>query len=608
MKTLKYILPLIILFISQNFFAQIKIDKIEPPDWWIGMERDTVQLMIYGKNLLNAEVEIENGIELLKTYAVNNPNYLFIDIFIPQNAEAKKYRLTLTNNYGNADFLFPVYEREKRENGFAGFSNEDVIYLLMPDRFANGDATNDKIPGYIDKFEGNPSEGRHGGDLKGVGEKLSYLKNLGVTTLWLTPVVENNTFRSYHGYAATDFYGVDPRLGTNKDYKRLVSEAHQLGLKVILDHVSNHISDDHPWMKNLPTKTWINGTVRNHKSAVHHKMVFTDPHRDSATVADVTEGWFVDTMPDLNQRDSFVSNYIIQNAIWWVEYAGLDGIREDTYPYVYQPFEHKLASELLREYPTMNIVGEIWTGETAFLAGYQRGKKLHPAYDTHLPTVTDFALRDAFYSFLQGGSVFQIYDVFAKDYLYENPNNLLTFIDNHDIERAMFISRKNTAQTKLAYLLLLTTRGIPQILYGSEIGIVGTQHHGELRATFPGGFPNDNRNAFTPEGRTDFENDIFNFLKKLLTLRKSHPALATGKLTHFPPENEIYVYLKEKGDEKIVVVINNNSFAKNVELTKFIDLKETVLFDLFNERPVKLYNGNILKLKKKDFVILRISE
>jgi len=571
------------------------------------MAHDTVQLMIYGDNLSNAKVELESGIELLKVYNPGNSNYLFIDVYIPDNAEPKSYHLNLTNDYGNASVDFPVYKRENPDGRFQGFSNKDVIYLLMPDRFANGDTTNDKIPGYVDKFEGNPLEGRHGGDLQGAIDKLPYLQDLGVTALWLNPVVENNTFRSYHGYAATDFYKVDPRLGTKEDYKLLVEKAHALGLKVILDHVSNHISDDHPWMKNLPTKTWINGTIENHKNADHHKMVFTDPHRDSVTVAAITEGWFVSSMPDLNQRDPFVANYIIQNTIWWVEFAGLDGIREDTYPYVYQPFEHKWAAEILREYPTLNIVGEVWTGETAFLAGYQKGKKLHPAYDTHLPAVTDFALRDAFYSFLQGGSIFEIYNTFAKDYLYDNSDNLVTFIDNHDIERAMFISQKNLAQTKLAYLMLLTTRGIPQILYGSEIGMVGTERHGELRAPFPGGFPGDKRNAFTAEGRTEFENDVFNFLKKMFLLRKSHPALASGKLTHFPPKDEIYVYLKKSESEKIIVVINNNSFAENVDLSKFMNVENAVLFDLFNERPVNLYDNKKLNLKKKSFAILKIN-
>ena len=319
--------------------------------------------------------------------------------------------------------------------------------------------------------------------------KLDYLKDLGITSIWSTPLTENNTFRSYHGYAATDFYKIDPRLGTNELYKKFVEEAHKHGLKIILDHVSNHFSDDHVWMKNPPTPNWTNGTKENHLNANHNKMIFTDIHADSSTIKNVERGWFVDSMPDLNQENPFVANYIIQNTIWWIEYSGLDGIREDTYPYNNQKFMARWGKVILNEYPTINIVGEVWTGETDFLAGYQKDTFLPRSFNTYLPAITDFALRDVLIGYLQErNNLYNIFNVIAKDFLYKYPNNLVTFADNHDLARVMFYAKGNLDKAKIVYTVLLTTRGIPQIFYGSEIGIVGTDDHGKLRASFPADF------------------------------------------------------------------------------------------------------------------------
>ncbi|MFA5806005.1 MAG: alpha-amylase family glycosyl hydrolase [Melioribacteraceae bacterium] len=601
------------LIISANVTAQkIVVNKVEPLNWWAGMKTNKIQLMVYGENLNNISARFDDSkIKIKRVNKTANPSYSFIDIEIPTDLKPNDYELTLSRGKEKTSVKFPILKREKDKKRFQGFSAEDIIYLIMPDRFSNGDITNDSIPGYSDYMNKIPGQNRAGGDIQGMIDKLDYLKDLGITTIWSTPLTENNTFRSYHGYAATDFYKIDPRLGTNELYKKFVEEAHKHGLKIILDHVSNHFSDDHVWMKNPPTPNWTNGTKENHFNADHNKMIFTDIHADSSTIKNVEQGWFVDSMPDLNQENSFVANYIIQNTIWWIEYSGLDGIREDTYPYNNQKFMAKWAKSILNEYPTINIVGEVWTGETDFLAGYQKDTFLPRSFNTYLPAITDFALRDVFVNYLQGkNNLYNIFNVLAKDYIYKNPNNLLTFADNHDLARVMYYAKGNLDKAKIVYTILLTTRGIPQIFYGSEIGIVGTDDHGKLRASFPGGFPNDKRNAFTPEGRTKEENDIYNFLKDLIQLRQKYPALVEGKLIHFPPVNDVYVYFRTLANEKIMVVVNNNISVTNVDLRRMKNLisEKSKLINLNSGEEIKLNTDLLLKIAGTRAEIFKVVE
>ena len=572
----KYFVVVFILITAGYCFPQIVINKIEPPNWWTGMKLNKIQLMVYGENLNDINAEFNDpALKVRSVHKIENKSYAFIDVIIPDNLPAADYTLILSRGKDKASVTFPIYKKEKGKR-YQGFSTADVIYLLMPDRFANGDTTNDKVPGYNDYMDTVKNQGRAGGDIQGMIDHLGYIKNFGATVIWATPLVENNTFRSYHGYAATDFYKIDPRLGTNKLYKKFVTEAHKLGLKIILDHVSNHFSDDHVWMKNPPTKDWTNGTKGHHLPANHSKMEFTDIHGDSAVIKQIEQGWFVDSMPDLNQNNPLVQNYIIQNTIWWVEYAGIDGIREDTYPYNNQKFMAKWAKAVMNEFPTLNIVGEVWTGEPAFLAGYQKNTFLPRDFNTNLPAITDFALRDKLIGYLQGnGSLYDIFNVFAKDYLYKDPEQLVTFADNHDLARVMFFANGNVDKAKVIYTILLTSRGIPAILYGSEIGMIGGEDHGELRMPFPGGFPNDRQNAFTETGRTDYENDIFNFLKELIRLRKEFKPLALGKLIHFPPVNDVYVYFKTYMKEKMMIVVNNNPKTVKVDLSEMKDFVTT---------------------------------
>lgn len=560
---------------------QLSVNRIDPPNWWVGMKLNKIQLMVYGQNLDNVSARFDDSrIKVAKIHKIKNAAYAFIDIVIPNNLPPNEYQLILTKNKEKTSITFPILKREPASGRFQGFSQSDVIYLIMPDRFVNGDITNDSVPGYSDYMQKIKGQGRAGGDLQGVINKLDYLKDFGITTTWLTPVVENNTFRSYHGYAATDFYKVDPRFGTNALYKKYVDESHKRGMKVILDHVANHCSDDHPWMKNLPTDDWFNGTLDKHLDANHHKMVFSDIHADSSTIKHVEQGWFVRGMPDPNQRNPFVQNYITQNTIWWLEFAGIDGIREDTYPYNDQMYISRWAKIVRDEYPTINIVGEVWTGDADLLATYQQNNCFRKI-NSNLPAVTDFALRDVLIGFAEGrNSTYQIYNVIAKDYLYPDPTQLVTFADNHDVPRVAYFTKGNLEKTKMVYDILLTTRGIPQLFYGSEIGLVGTDDHGTLRMPYPGGFPNDKRNAFTENGREKNENELFNHIKELIGLRKQFPALATGHLTHFPPINDVYVYFRWTSNEKIMVVLNNSKSNQEVELTRLgnmVSLKNKLL-------------------------------
>lgn len=599
-----------ILFIVTISFAQnLSVEKVEPGNWWVGMKLNRIQLMIYGSNLKNFSASFDDRkIKVLKTHQIENSHYAFIDIEIPNNLPAKVYKLKLNSSNQTVSIDFPIYKREKTKNKFQGFNQTDAIYLIMPDRFVNGDVSNDSIAGYSDSMQKIQYQGRAGGDLQGVINKLDYIKELGFTAIWLTPIVENNTFRSYHGYAATDFYKVDPRLGTNEIYKKLVEEAHKRNLKIIFDHVANHCSDDHPWMKNLPMKNWFNGTKENHLEANHNKMVFTDIHADSTTIKQVEQGWFVSSMPDLNQENIYVQNYIIQNTIWWMEYAGFDGIREDTYPYNNQKFMSRWAKTILNEYPTTNIVGEVWTGEVDFLSTYQKNNPFKKM-NTYLPSVTDFALRDVLIRFVEGkDNTYQIFNVLAKDYLYTDATQLLTFVDNHDLPRLMYFAKGNIQKAKMAYDILFTVRGIPQIFYGSEIGMVGTDDHGSLRIPFPGGFPNDKRNAFAEQGRTDYENDIFNHLKTLLKIRNSNNAFTLGKLVHFPPINDVYVYFRIHGNEKFMIVVNNNSKTQLVNfssMNNYVSPKNN-LIDIRSNKKYQLNDEHKLEIPEMSSIIFKI--
>ena len=567
-----FILLVFLLSGTSLIFPQLPvINKIEPPNWWIGMEWDTLQLMVYGEDLANVDVISENdGLVILGVNTVENSSYLFVDVAVSETLEAGSYKLIFERNGAETEFSYPVLERKLSSQQHLGFSNEDVIYLIFADRFCDGNSGNNNIDDSLDKFTSADLDGRKGGDIEGIISKLDYLKALGITALWITPMLENNMWMSYHGYAATDLYKIDQRFGSNELYKKLVEEAHKQGLKIILDHVSNHIGINHHWVNNLPSKDWINGTLDYFIPASHDKIAFLDVHGDSNMVKFHQEGWFSDYMPDLNQKNLYLKNYLIQNTLWWIEFAGIDGIREDTYPYNDQKYLSEWAEAILKEYPNFNIVGEVWQGTPVILSGYQRNSPVRKLnFDSNLPSVTDFALSDAIRNFLSGRkNIYTIYEIIAQDMVYSDPDNLVVFIDNHDIDRAMLTAECNIDRLKIALNLILFTRGIPAIFYGTEIGIEGGKKHGELRQPFPGGFSGDVRNSFTQAGRTVEEEELFLYLKKLLTLRKEYPVLALGKLTHFYPMDNVYVLQKTYNDKKAIIIITAGDERHQVHTTQ----------------------------------------
>ncbi len=548
-----------------------QIDKIEPPNWWAGMNLDQVQLMVYGKNLDGVTAAFSEGeLPITSVHNVPNTNYAFVNVDL-SNAAPGTYKLELHKGNQKASVDFPVLERTPLAGRNQGFSPDDVVYLITPDRFANGDASNDRAEGLIDDFDPSDHRRRHGGDLKGISERLPYLADLGITAVWLNPILENNANNSYHGYQATNYYKIDPRYGTNADYKAFVKRAHEHGIKVIFDHVNNHIGVFHPWVDDPPTSTWINGTKEEHLSQKHYKMAFSDPYADPYADEMLRTFWFVDAMPDVNQRDPYVSTYHIQNSIWWMEYSGLDGYREDTYPYPDQAFLADWAEAILDEYPNSNIVGEIWEDAPAYLALFQKETRFPRDFETNLPTIMDFALTTAWRDYVQGKvRLNEVYKVLAQDFVYTDTDNIMTFFDNHDMARAIFISEGHVEKVKQVFTMLLTLRGIPQMLYGSEINMMGGESHVELRADFPGGFPGHTRDAFTEAGRTEAENDMFSFVRSLLHLRKDHETLRRGRLVHYPVawNENVYKYLRMSDDEIFLILINGEERPMNVDLSE----------------------------------------
>lgn len=586
---------MLVMLANQLLAQHIMVDKVEPMNWWVGMKHNKVQLMLYGKELTNLKASFqEKKIKVLKIHTLDNANYCFIDIEIPANLVAGTYHLVLKNGNESKVIAYPILTRENKANRYQGFNNTDVMYLITPDRFANADENNDKLGDNFDEFDVTIPHKRHGGDIKGIIQHLDYLKNLGITTIWINPLLENNGKYSYHGYACTDLYKIDARFGINEDYKTLIAEAHKLGLKVVFDHVNNHIGIHHQWMSNYPMQDWIHGTISNHFENKHHKAAIIDPHADPTSEPYLYSFWFDTSMPDMNQHNVFMANYLIQNTLWWIEYAGIDGIREDTYPYTYQDYLNDWIDAILLEYPDFNIVGEVWEYPSASIAAFQKNTPLNVRHKTHLPAVMDFALMKAYRDYLEGkGRINDIYNVFANDFLYADVNNLLVFLDNHDITRAPYITPKDQqAKVIQALTMLMTTRGIPQLLYGTEIGMIGGENHPELRQDFPGGFKHTQHDAF--KARTAAEEFYFLPLQKLLHLRQQYPTLATGKFTQYPLiwADEIYKYTKSDDKNTFLIILNGNNITRKIDLSEIQHLiKVPQAVDILSDKTYNLKEG-----------------
>ena len=550
---------------------------VEPAFWWIGMKNPNVQVLFHSNEDItgyNVEVRTE-GVVVSEIKRVENPHYLFVTLDVSKAKAGivpitfKKEKKTFTHNFELKN------KSTDKKNRIQGFSPADVMYLIMPDRFANGDPSNDSVPGMYQGANRKISNARHGGDLKGISDHIDYIKDLGVTALWLNPVLENNQKReSYHGYAITDLYKVDRRFGTNDDYVNFINKCHANGLKVIQDMVMNHIGNEHWLMHDLPEKNWVHQFPQFTRSN-YRGSVISDPYQSKYDANLMSNGWFDTTMPDVDQTNALFATYLIQNTLWWIEHAGIDGIRMDTYPYPDKDFMASWAREIRNEYPAFNIVGEAWVNYIPTTAYWQKDMVNNDKYQSNLPSVTDFAFCSAVPQALHepGGwdtGMSRLYNLLAQDFIYPNANGNLTFVDNHDMTRFFLSCGRDLKKFKLGLTFLLTTRGIPQLYYGTELLMDGDGgHHPNVRKTFPGGWKGDPVNAFTAEGRSEEQNDAFNYLRTLLNYRKSQPALHTGKLTHYIPEDNVYVYFRTEGQSTVMVVLNGNTSEKSINTARF---------------------------------------
>ena len=578
----------LIFSLGSGIFAQknFKIEHIEPMNWWAGMKHSQIQLLLHGENISRFSVE-SPSFPILGILKTENPNYLFVTIET-KDRNSGKYAIRLLDKKKVVATI--DYELKERQYGSAlrkGFTTEDVIYLLMPDRFANVYPGGDTHPETTEKADRSNPNGRHGGDIHGIFEHFDYIKELGATTIWTTPLLEDNeeTY-SYHGYAQSDLYKVDPRYGNIYYFQFLVQEAHRKGLKVIKDEVPNHWSSKHWMIKDLPTQTWIHQFPEFTRSS-YRTSTQMDPNKSEKDKRASEDGWFDTSMPDLNQSNPLVLNYLVQNTIWWVEFAELDGLRVDTYSYNDKDAIAKWTKEIMEEYPNFNMVGEVWMHDQAQISYWQKDSPIGAlqSYNSNLPSVMDFTLHDAFTQAFneseQGWDrgMVRFYENFVNDFLYKDPSNLLVFFENHDTQRFNELYPK-FEDYKLATTLLATTRGIPQIYYGSEIGMKGDKSKGDadIRRDFPGGWPGDSNNAFIDKGRTVEQTLYFDWTKKLLNWRKTKPAIHHGKLIQFIPQNNVYVYFRQHDSETIMVVLNNSQKEEKIEFDRFKEVMNGFAF------------------------------
>lgn len=564
----KLLLLLSAVALSFHTYAAMNVNKIDPPFWYAGMNNPELQLMVYGENIGDASVSVNYpGISLSSTVKLESNNYLLVYLHIDATAQPGTFPITFTQGKKKIIKEYELKARNKKGCEHTGFDASDALYLLMPDRFANGNPDNDRIEGMAEyKVDRNDPNARHGGDLAGIEQHLDYFSDLGITALWFTPVLENNMEGgSYHGYATTDYYKVDPRFGTNEEYRTLISKAHSRDIKVVMDMIFNHCGVEHPWIKDMPSKDWFNyPDYQNNFVQTSFKLTpHVDPYTSNYDFTQMNDGWFVSAMPDLNQRNPHVYKYLLQNSLWWIEYADIDGIRMDTYPYADYEAMSNWMKELNEAYPNYNVVGETWVTEPAYTAWWQKDSKLSAPLNSNLKTVMDFSFYEKINQ-AKGEETTEwvtglncIYNNFVYDFLYADPASVLAFYENHDTDR--FLGEgQNLDQLKQAVTLLLTTRRIPQLYYGTEVMMNGvkSQSDGYVRKDFPGGWNDDKENAFTAAGRTPIQNECYNFYRTLLNWRKDNGVISKGKMIQFMPQQGVYAYARQHEGKTVVVFLN----------------------------------------------------
>jgi glycosidase len=580
------------------------------------MKSANLQLMVHGERIASSDVKISYpGVEVVSVTKVENPNYLFVDLKLDQNVQPGKFEI-LFSTAGKliGKYQYELKQREKGSAERSGFNGSDVIYLVTPDRFVNGNPSNDQVAGMKEKPNRADKDGRHGGDIRGIINSLDYLQKMGFTAVWLNPVLENNmTQVSYHGYSTTDFYKVDPRYGSNIEYRELNAELDKRGMKLIMDMIFNHCGSEHWWMNDMPMKDWINH-FPDYKITAHRRTVNQDPNASEADRREMADGWFVPSMPDLNQRNPLMAKYLIQNSIWWIEYAGLEGIRQDTWPYPDKNMMAEWTKKVLEEYPHFNIVGEEWSLNPAIVSYWQKGKDNADGYRCDLPSLMDFPLQNSVSNGLRNteswdNGLIQVYEALANDFLYPDASDLVIFPDNHDMSRFYVQVGENPELLKLGLAFFLTTRGVPQIYYGTEIMMRHDgNEHGNIRADFPGGWEGDAVNAFTGEGLTDGQKEMQKYISTILNWRKNCRVIHSGKLMHYVPQEGIYVYFRYNENESVMVILNKNTEAKKLTTGRFAErmngftkgneIITSTELNQINEITIPARSAMIIELKK----------
>lgn len=584
---MKHTLILLIVFLfswggGQNARA-MEIKKVAPSFWWAGMKNPELQILLYGEDLALSDVSVSGeGIYLKEVVRQDNPNYLLLYLDLSE-AKGQTFQILLKNGKKKLQVPYELKSRVRRGEDVKGFTSEDVLYLIMPDRFANGNSNNDVVDEMREKkVDRTDSFARHGGDIQGISNHLDYIADLGVTAIWLNPTQENDMESgSYHGYAITDYYQIDKRFGSNEDFCALVEKAHEKNLKVVMDMIFNHCGSENYLFRDKPSKDWFNYRSNYVQTSFKTASVM-DIHASAFEKKIATDGWFTSVMPDFNQRNRHVVRYLIQSSIWWIEYAGINGIRQDTHPYADFDFMSQWCKEVLDEYPYFNIVGETWLNSNVLVSYWQKDSKLAAPLNSNLPTVMDFPLQALMNQAFDeetgewGGGLYKLYDYQTQDLVYANPMNLLTFLDNHDTSRFAQTDEmaKNLKRYKQAMVFLLTTRGIPQIYYGTEILMTGDKGKGDgdLRKDFPGGWQGDTRNCFAKNGRTALENEAFEFTRQLLNWRKGNQVIGKGSLKHYSIQNGVYVYQREFNGKSVVVIMNGTDDSKELDLAPYQEI------------------------------------
>lgn len=590
------------------------IKKTAPEFWWAGMKNPELQILLYGEQISNADVTLTGkGVILKEVVKQENPNYLLLYLDLTE-ADAQTLTIRLKQGKKLTEIPYELKARVRKGEDIKGFTAEDVLYLIMPDRFANGNQENDIIKGMKESTtDRNNLYARHGGDLQGIANHLTYISDLGATAIWLNPTQENDMKEgSYHGYAITDYYQIDRRFGTNQEFKELVKQAHSQGLKVVMDMIFNHCGNENYLFADKPSKEWFNFSSNYVQTSFKTANVM-DIHASNYERRIATDGWFASVMPDFNQRNRHVARYLIQNSIWWIEYAGINGIRQDTHPYADFDFMSQWCKEVNEEYPYFNIVGETWLNSNVQIAYWQKDSKIAAPKNSYLPTVMDFPLQGLMNQAFDeetgewGGGLYRLYDYLSQDLVYANPMGLLTFLDNHDTSRFASDEDKanNLTRYKQALAFMLTTRGIPQIYYGTEILMSGNKGNGDgaLRRDFPGGWKGDEINAFSEKGRTALQNEAFNYTRKLLQWRKGNLAVTKGNMKHFSIRQGVYVYQREYNGQSVVVFMNGTNSSQELELTPYREvLPSDSSTDLLSEKTIKLTDK--LSLNPRETLIL----